>query len=262
MTARATGLDLTPRPGAAPSGRRILGHARLEASLTARNGEQLLLALVIPLGLLVVGRFFLPPGLVDPQAFPASVLALAVWSTGFTSLAITTAFELRYGVLERLAATPLSRGDLVLGKAAATTAIAVGQLAVLIVAAVLLGWRPGALGAAAFGWGGLPGAAGLPLVVVGVVLALAAFASWGLILGSRLRAELVLALANLVYLAGAVGGGLVVANPYLWWLPTAALGDLLRGAAVGWTPWLPVGVLAAWAAGSALIARKVFRWVS
>ena len=43
-------LDLTPAPGAAPAGRRVLRHARTEARLLVRNGEQLLLALVIPMG--------------------------------------------------------------------------------------------------------------------------------------------------------------------------------------------------------------------
>lgn len=256
-----TGLDFTPGSGPAPRGARIRAHARLEASLTARNGEQLLLALVIPLGLLVAWRFLVPSGLLDPETFPASVLALAVWSTGFTSLAITTAFELRYGVLERLAATPLTRGDLVLGKAAATAAIALVQVLVLAAAALVLGWRPGGAGAASFGWGGVAGVGGLALAIVGAVLALIVFASWALIIGSRLRAELVLAVANLVYLAGAAFGGIVVPSP-AWWLPTAALGDLLRGTAVGWTPLWPLAILACWAAGSALIARKVFRWVS
>ena len=48
-------LDLSPRPGVAPRGDRVLRHAVLEASLLLRNGEQLLLALVIPIGLLVAG---------------------------------------------------------------------------------------------------------------------------------------------------------------------------------------------------------------
>ena len=46
-----------------------------------------------------------------------SVLALAVWSSAFTSVAIATGFERRYGVLERLAATPLGRSGLLAGKA-------------------------------------------------------------------------------------------------------------------------------------------------
>jgi ABC-2 type transport system permease protein len=72
-------LDLTPSPGAAPRSRRILGHARTEALLLVRNGEQLLLALVIPVGLLVLGRIVGGP-FGDLAVLAPSVLALAVWS--------------------------------------------------------------------------------------------------------------------------------------------------------------------------------------
>lgn len=255
-------LDLSPRSGAAPRTARVLAHARQEATLLLRNGEQLLLALVIPAALLVAWRFVLPPGLVDAATFAASVLALALWSTGFTSLAIATAFELRYGVLERLAATPLSRGDLVLGKALATAAVALLQVVVLTALALALGWRPPAWGAASFGWGVVPGPWGVALAVLGAVAALTTFAALGLALASQLRAEAVLGLANLVYLAGAAGGGLILPNPWVWWLPTAALGELLRGTALGWTPLWPLGVLAAWLIVSTVLARKVFRWMS
>ncbi len=43
----------TPAPGAAPLGRQVLSHARMEARLMLRNGEQLLLAVVIPVIVLV-----------------------------------------------------------------------------------------------------------------------------------------------------------------------------------------------------------------
>jgi len=233
----------------------------MEASLLLRNGEQLLLALVIPAGLLLAWRFVLPPSLVDPQTFPASVLALAVWSTGFTSLAITTAFELRHGVLERLAATPLRPADLILGKSLATAAIAVAQLIVLAGLAIMLGWRPGAASAATFGWGGVAGPASVLLAMLDAVVALVAFASLALALATRLRAEIVLGLANLIYLAGAAAG-LVYPVPALWWLPTSALGEAFRGSAEGFTPIWPSGVLVVWGLAAVLIARKVFRWMS
>ena len=47
------------------------------------------------------------------------VLALAVMSTSFTSLAIATGFERRYGVLKRLGASPLPRSGLLAGKVGA-----------------------------------------------------------------------------------------------------------------------------------------------
>ncbi len=252
-------LDLSPRPGAAPRPARVLSHARTEVGLQLRNGEQLLLALVIPVGLLVAG-LLAGGGLgLDRTAFPASVLALAVWSTSFTSLAITTGFERRYGVLERLAATPLSRADLVAGKALATAAVTAGQVALLAAVAAGLGWRPA------------PTASGTVVALLAALLASGTFAACAVALAGRLEATVTLGVANLVYLLGATAGGLVLpvaAYPDavrlpLSLLPTAALGESLRAWAAGqpaaW-PWL--GVLGFWSVVALLVARKAFRWTS
>ena len=79
-----------------------------------------------------------------------SVLALAIWSSGFTSVAISTGFERRYGVLERLAATPLGRSGLLAGKSLALILIMIGQLVILGLAAAALGWRPAFTALSAF----------------------------------------------------------------------------------------------------------------
>ena len=122
----STAIDLTPAPGAAPAARRILRHALTEARLLVRNGEQLLLALVIPVGILIAGRCS-AIGWGAWTSLGPSVLALAVWSSAFTSVAIATGFERRYGVLERLAATPLGRSGLLAGKAGAVLLILAGS---------------------------------------------------------------------------------------------------------------------------------------
>ena len=46
----------TPLPGAAPFGRQVVAQARMEARLLLRNGEQLLLAVVIPVIVLIGAR--------------------------------------------------------------------------------------------------------------------------------------------------------------------------------------------------------------
>lgn len=254
-------LDLSPAPGAAPWSHRVLRHARTEFSLLVRNGEQLLLALVVPIGVLVAGRL-LPAGLSGRfgglDALAPSVLALAVWSSSFTSTAIATAFERRYGVLERLATTPLGRTGLVAGKALALVLVLFGQLLVLSVVAVALGWRPAADAAA---W---------LVAAVAVVLAVVCFASWALVLAGRLRAEATLALANLVYLALAAGGGLLLSpevHPGLMAalvraLPTAALGESLRNASVGVVDASHLLVLLIWTLLGVLTARRSFRWTA
>lgn len=253
-----TALDLAPAASAASRPRRILAHARIEAGLTLRNGEQLLLALVIPIGLLVAGSVYGDRPGWPYQTFAASVLALALWSTGFTSLAITTGFERRYGVLERLVATPLRRSDLLLGKAVSVTAIAAGQGSILALAAWLLGWRP------------LPTPTQTLIVLLAGPLAILAFAGLALALAGTAKADVTLALANLIYLAGAVAGGLMLpvasfpagVQPWVSALPTAALGESLRTWASGGTAPLPLAILGCWVAVGLILARKVFRWTS
>lgn len=227
---------------------RVLRHAAMELRMLLRNGEQLLLAFAIPLGLLLGGLAWGPGLGLDPLVFPASVVAVATWSTAFTSLAVATGFERRYGVLERLVATPLTRADLIAGKSLATTTLVAIQATLLALVAVACGWRP------------VWTAAGALSAALATVLAIAAFAGLGLLLAGTLKAEVTLALANLVYLAGLALGGLIVDQPP--WLPTAALGTALRAASEGALAPLALLILAAWAAALTLIARKVFRWTS
>ena len=252
-----TVLDFRPGGGATPLAHRVRSHAGIEARLLLRNGEQLVLTLVIPVGLLLAGRLLGGP-FDDLRTLAPSVLALAVWSTAFTSLAIATGFERRYGVLERLAATPLGKPGLLAGKAAAVTAILLGQLLVLGTVAVAAGWRPRVTIASAL------------LGALDCILAAATFAALALLLAGRLRAEVTLGLANVVYVLLLAGGALVlpvsrypaVLQGPLSLLPTAALGEGLRAAATGVALWWPLGVLAVWLAAASLAAWKGFRWTS
>ncbi|WP_130865791.1 ABC transporter permease [Acidipropionibacterium timonense] len=252
-----TTLDLHPAPRAASPAHRVWNHGRTEASLVLRNGEQVVLALVVPIAILVAGRYLgghvdLPIGVLAP-----SVLALAIWSTCFTSQAIMTGFERRYGVLERLCATPLGRSGLLAGKSLAYALISAGQVIVLAVIAVALGWRP--LGSP-IAW--------LP-ALLSVVLAMMTFGLAGLALAGSLKAEVTLGLANLLYLVGMIAGIMWPLRDYpnglrqvVAVLPTTALGESLRSWGIGMTAWWPVGSLLCWAAVLALVARRTFRWVS
>jgi ABC-2 type transport system permease protein len=130
-----------PAPGAAPLRRMIAAQAALEMRTLLRNGEQLLLTLIIPLLLLVAFGLEplvnLGPGLSRADFLTPGIIALAVMSTAFTSQAIATGFERRYGVLKRLGATPLSRGGLIAAKTA--TVITVELLQGALILAVGLG---------------------------------------------------------------------------------------------------------------------------
>ena len=128
---------------------------------------------------------------------------------------------------------------------------AVAVLAVIAVQVVVIG----ALGAA-LGWE--PAVRGIPAALVALVLGTWAFAALALLLGGTLRAEGVLAVANLLWVAMLGLGGVVVAGTelpdqfatVLRVLPSAALGDSLRAALVDGHAapgaWL---VLTAWALG-------------
>jgi ABC-2 type transport system permease protein len=252
-----TTLDYAPAPGAAPPPSRIVRHGLMEARLLVRNGEQLLLTLIIPLGILIVGRYAAGRLGALSQLAP-SVLALAVWSTGFTSVAITTGFERRYGVLERLAATPLGRSGLLAGKSLALVVIMVDQVLFLGLAAAALGWRPA--------FTVLSALAALALVII----ATATFGCLALLLAGRMRAEAVLGLANLIYVVLLAGGALVIPvarypaalRPVIELLPTAALGEGLRAATAGQVLGWPLVVLLGWLLVAAIGAWKGFRWIS
>lgn len=248
----------TPKPGAAPLPRMIAAQAALETKMLLRNGEQLLLTVVIPTLLLAL---FSSVDIVDTGEGEAvdflapGVLALAVMSTAFTGQAIATGFERRYGVLKRLASSPLPRWGLMTAKTASVLVTEVLQVVLLTVIAFALGWSPHANPAA---------------VVLLLVVGTAAFSGLGLLMAGTLKAEATLAAANLVFLLLLVGGGVIVplekfgsaGERILGLLPISALSDGLRdvlqhGAGM---PWGDLGVLAAWAVVGLAAAGRFFRW--
>ncbi|GAA1126855.1 ABC transporter permease [Kribbella jejuensis] len=241
----------------------MLAHTRMEFKLLLRNGEQLLLALVIPLGVLVLlgatglgDRLPLGSGRPIDEAVPR-VLALAVLSSSFTSLAIATGFERRYGVIKRLGASPLSRTGLLAGKIGAVLLIQGIQLVVLIGTGFALGWKP---------VGGVTAVIG---VILTVLCGTAAFASLGLLMAGVLRAEATLAAANLLYLLLLVGGAIMTpVDEYpagmqgvVRLLPSAALASGISNSTVqGVIPWAAALSLALWAAVLGYLVSRTFRW--
>nr|WP_281372806.1 ABC transporter permease [Kineococcus aurantiacus] len=217
-----------------------------------RNGEQLLLTLLLPVLVLVgvtrVASLDLGAG-PRPALALGGVTALAVVSTAFTGQAIATGFDRRNGVLRLLATSPLGRSGLLAGKVAAVLVLVVVQVVVLGLVAVALGWSPtvGALAA-------------VPALLLGV----AAFTALGLLLAGTVRAEGTLAVANAVWVLLLAGGGLVLPSPLgpaAALLPSAALGTALREAvASGTVAAGPLAVLAAWAVLCSLACARWFRW--
>jgi ABC-2 type transport system permease protein len=250
-----------PAPGAAPLPRMVGAQAGLELRILLRNGEQLVLTLIIPVLLLAAFSqenlvSYGPGSRIDFLA--PGVLALAVMSTAFTSQAIATGFERRYGVLKRLGTTPLSRRGLISAKTLTVLVVEALQSVVIIVVGLALGWHPRG------GAGAVAGAAAL--MVVGT----AAFSGLALLMAGTLRAEATLAAANLVYLV-MLGIGAVVfpltkfpagARPVLQLLPADALADGLRSMlqSGGGLPGADLLILAVWAVAGIALAVRAFRW--
>ena len=253
-------LDLSPAPGAAPAVRRIRAQARGEVGVLLRNGEQLLVAVVLPalilIGLVKAHSPDLGAGRRVDVITPG-ILALAVMSSAFTGQAIQTGFDRRYGVLRLLGSTPLGRSGLLAAKAVAVAAVLAIQVVVLGLLGAALGWQPDAIGV-------------LPAIVF-VLVGAAAFVALALLLAGTLRAEAVLAVANLVWVLLLAGGSVVVPArvmpaglrhiaPYL---PSGALGDGLRTALQhGRLALAPLVVLLAWLGVASALVGRTFRWTS
>ncbi|MFC4909242.1 ABC transporter permease [Actinomadura gamaensis] len=251
-------LDLSPAPGAVPLPRMIAAQTGYELRAVLRNGEQLLLTLIIPVVLLTLfsatSLLDLGPGRRVDFLAPG-ILALAVMSTAFTGQAIGTGFERRYGVLKRLGATPLPRAGLIGAKTLTVVLVEILQAVVIGAVAFALGWHPH----------------GDPLsVIVLLLLGTAAFSGFGLLMAGTLRAEATLAAANLVYILLLAVGGVVFpltkfpdgVRSALELLPISALADGLRqvlqhGATL---PGKPLLVLAVWAVAGLALAARLFRW--
>lgn len=184
-----------PRPNSAAT--MLAAQTKLELTLLLRNGEQLLLTMFIPITLLI-GLCLLPIGdLGDSRVDTVlpGVMMVAVMSTAFTGQAIAVGFDRRYGALKRLGATPLPRWGIIAGKSAAVIIVVALQSLLLGAIGLALGWRPSFV----------------ELVLGAVVIAIGTvtFAALGLLLGGTLRAEIVLALANILWFI-MVGIGSVV----------------------------------------------------
>jgi len=254
-------LDLSPAPGAVSSTRIVLAQARAELRLMMSNGEQLLLTIVIPLGLLI-GLSTLSwidlgtdPGTNRVDVVVPGIIALAVMSTAFTAQAITVGFDRRYGVLKLLGATPLSRTGLLTAKTLAVLVIEALQIALICAVGVFLGWRP----------------TGNPITALLLVVAgTAAFSALAIAMAGALRAEATLAAANAIFLFLLVAGGTVIPRDRMpdWLgtfgqlLPSGALGNGLRAAMIDGAvfPASSFIVLVVWIAAGVLIAARTFRW--
>jgi len=234
--------------------RRIGAHALWELKLLLRNGEQLLLMFIVPVGLLLALGFTNLSTKNINSAVP-TVFAVSIMATCFTSLAIGTGFERRSGALRYLGTTPLTRFDLLVGKILATAVLSLMSITAISITGIFLDWSPALSGSAQ--------------ALVVAILAIAAWTSWAMVIAGLFRAEAVLAIANGLFLVFIMFGGVIVASSQMPnaigrvidLLPSAALANGLRVTLEqGSLPALSIIVLAIWAAVGMFVAQRTFKW--
>ena len=245
-----------PNPQPAPPARMLASQTKLELTLLLRNGEQLLITMLIPITLLI-GLTLLPIGDFGTDRVDTivpAVMMVAIMSTAFTGQAIAVGFDRRYGALKRLGATPLPKWGIIAGKSAAVVIVVAMQTLLLGGIGFALGWRPSVLG--------------LALGAVVIALGTVTFACMGLLLGGSLRAEIVLALANILWFAMAGIGSVIFADQIndgvriaAQIVPSGALAQALEDATAGSVNLVCVGILVAWAAVTGFIATRTFKFV-
>lgn len=242
----------------APLVRRILLQGRYEARTMLSNGEQLILAVFLPL-LALIGLAVTPVldgfGTSRVNVAVPGILALCAMSTAFTGQGIATGFDRRYGVLRFLSTTPLGRAGLIAGKAIAVLAVLMIQTVVITAVALPLGWQPNP--------------AGLLTGAVLLILGAAAFTALGLLVAGTARPEATLALTNLLWILLGVLGGIVIpgerlpsmAQAVVPYLPSGALGNALRDALIAGSFNGPAAlVLLLWTILSGAAAIRWFKW--
>ena len=257
---RFTPGTFTPAPQPAPIGKMLAAQTRMEATLLLRNGEQLLLTMFIPITMLIgLCLFPISTDLGDTPAarattFVPAILAVAIMGTAFTGQAIAVGFDRRYGALKRLGATPIPRWGLIAGKSLAVVIVVAIQTLVIGVLGFAFGWRPPLTG--------------LLLGIVIIALGTITFAALGLLLGGTLKAEVVLALGNLIWFVLLGLSGLVVFSknvPDAVLLiarcsPSGALTEALTRAADSSFDVFGVVVLLVWAVVGGVLAIRWFRF--
>lgn len=243
----------TPAPQRASAGAMAKAQGLIETKLLLRHGEQQLLSVIIPIGILIAGSLldFMPEGTGLQQLLPM-VLAVAATSGGFTGQAISVAFDRRYGALKRTGASGVSRATIVTGKIIAVTVLSIVQVILLGATAFFLGFRTDVMG--------------ILLAFVVLVVGVGAFTAMGLTLGGTQSPELVLALANLIWfiMLGVVGWVMYPQglgdNGLFTLVPTVAIAAGLADSFAGTFPGFELAVLAGWLLVSAAAAIKWFRF--
>lgn len=225
--------------------------------MTFGHGERLLVTFIMPIAGLILfsSTPIISTGKISRiDFFTPSVLAIAMISTAMVNLSIATGFERSWLVLKRLRSTPLSSMTLIVAKLVSVLIIEFLQVVTLVIIALGLGWH-------------LNGNLGLAILVG--LAGTTAFAGIGLAMAGTMRAEMVLAFVNGIYLVLIGISGIMFPLVDMGsfakiarLLPSTALADALRGALTtnGNVPLEAAIVLIVWAIAAPGVAIALFRF--
>lgn len=201
-----------------------------------RNGEQAILNVLLPLAALA-GSTQLT---IDGNTRAVMLVLFSIGASSFTSIAIATAFDRRAGALKVYGVSPLGRRGFVQSRIASAVLLSVAQTGLLTLIATV-------------------SKIDLSFSLALIASALLSVVSWiscALILASNLRAEAVLAIANLVFIAASALSWVAAqsATPFAVLTPMSAAVAAAQGSSQG------LIASAVWAITSTIIAIKTLRW--
>ncbi len=237
--------------------RRLTIQTKWEFLLNARNSEQALLLVLIPIVILIVlTKTTIIGGESTAVALAlATVLTVSTFAAGFTSLAIATAFERRSETLVFLGTTSLTRAEVVLAKSLGSFLLALFAGLFTFIGALVLGWSPTLL---------------TLLVPLWMVLGVFSVSGFAYLLAGTMRAEAVLAIANGIFVLVLIFGGVIftfgeTVNGFLEYLPPLAVKNLIQYSVsepniADINVIQAMGVLIVWGVAGHILASRFFKW--
>jgi ABC-2 type transport system permease protein len=237
--------------------RRLYIQTKWEFFLNARNSEQALLLVLIPIVILFVLTKTAIIGGENTEVFAAfaTVVTVSTFAAGFTSLAIATAFERRSETLVFLGTTSLTRVEVVLAKSLGSFLLAIFAGLFTLIAALILGWNP---------------TLSTLLLPFWMMLGVVSVSGFAYLLAGTLRAEAVLAIANGIFVLVLMFGGVIFTfsetiTNVLEFLPPLALKNVIEFSVAptngGDTNVIKaMCVLIAWGAAGHILASRFFKW--
>jgi ABC-2 type transport system permease protein len=213
--------------------------AVFELGTWLRNGEQALLNFVIPIAVYVALSRTSSTREMDNLSFSS---LMAISASCFAGLAISTAFDRRYGALKLLGMTPLGKTGFVTARILTALLIAAIQFSLIVITAVALRETVQLSG----------------LLVLALGLSVTAWTSWALVLAATLRAEAVLAIANTFFIIFSVSAFVFIDSASAIVLMLNPLSAALALAAGNLTGLISLIV---WSVIGFMTARHRFTWV-